>query len=172
MGDRHDGEGRAHPIPRGGQASGQAAVVGEPFQRIAHGAPIDNAATDATNHRRSVEHGQRTGIGVGHPAKPHQDTSHQEHGPETALVDQPALKRHEPGLHEDKNREGQLNGGTAPLILLVDRVHKQGPPVLQIGDGHHTDDANDQLQDPVSHGRRCGAYVRGRSVHVLPSRGG
>jgi hypothetical protein len=77
VGDRHDGQGRAHPIARGGQAGGQAAVVGEPFQGIADGAPIDNAATDAANHRRGVEHGQRTGIRVRYPAEPHQDASNQ-----------------------------------------------------------------------------------------------
>jgi hypothetical protein len=50
------------------------------------------------------------------------------------------------------------------MMRLVDRVHEQVPAVLQVGDHHHADDADHQLQPTIS--RRCGRRRRLLDGHL------
>jgi hypothetical protein len=34
------------------------------------------------------------------------------------------------------------------MVFLVDRIDKESPPVLQVGDHHHADDADQKLYQP------------------------
>ena len=61
------------------------------------------------------------------------------------LVDQIAFERHQPSLGEDEDREGDLDRRAAPVIFLIDRIDEKRPAVLQVGDHHHADDAEDKL---------------------------
>src|SRR5246127_4753540 len=69
-------------------------------------------------------------------------------------VDQPALHWHQPGLGENENREGDLNSGATPMVLLVDRDDKQSPAILEVGDHHHADDADPELDQTDRRRRR------------------
>ena len=42
----------------GGEAGGEAAPVGEPFQRVAHAGAVDRPRPDAADGRREIEHRQ------------------------------------------------------------------------------------------------------------------
>ena len=146
---------RARAKTRRGQAGGQAALVGEPFQRIADAGAVDRAGADAADRGGDVEHGERTHIGVQHPrdADQHAADHHDDLG--AVAVDEPAFDRHQPGLGEHEDGEGDLDGGAVPAVLLPDRPDEQRPSVLQVGDHHHTDNADQQLQ-PAAGRRLCG----------------
>ena len=47
-------------------------------------------------------------------------------------------------------RECDLDRRAAPVVLLIDRVDEQRPSILQVGDHHHADDAEDQLRARAS----------------------
>ena len=71
------------------------------------------------------------------------DGQHGRPGPDA--VDQVAFERQQPGLAQHKYREGELDGRPAPAMRPVDRQHEQRPAVLQVGDRHHANDAEDEL---------------------------
>ena len=68
-----------------------------------------------------------------------------DHHLRTELVDQVSLDRYEPCLGQDEDREGDLNRRAAPMIFLIDRIDEKRPSILQVGDHHHADDAEDKL---------------------------
>jgi hypothetical protein len=88
------------PKPAGGEAGGQAALVGEPFQRIADAGAVDAARADAGDDLGDVEGGEAGGIGVDHPADAAQDAADENHEARPVLVDEPTLDRHQPGLEQ------------------------------------------------------------------------
>src|SRR5262249_15611112 len=69
---------------------------------------------------------------------------------------------------EDENGKRDLDRGPSPMIFLIDRIDEQRPAVLQVGDHHHADDAENQLSPArrLGGGRSCGHYTR-RRRHVL-----
>ena len=155
----------AEPAPKPAAVRPAARLVGKPFQGIADAGAVDGAGANAADRGGDVEHGQRTDIGVQHPrdADQHAADHHDDLG--AVAVDEPAFDRHQPCLGEHEDAESDLDGGTVPAELLSDRSHEQCPAVLQVGDHHHADDADDQLQPAV--GRR----TRGRSLlrrHDVP----
>jgi hypothetical protein len=57
------------------------------------------------------------------------------------------------------------------LVFLVDGVDEQRPAVLQVGDHHHADDADDELA-PSSNSRLRGGFDRRRfDYHRSPLSG-
>ena len=61
-------------------------------------------------------------------------------------VDEVALDRNQPGLDQNEEREGHLDGRPAPVEFGVDRIDEQRPAVLEVRDTGHADDADDQLR--------------------------
>src|SRR5437588_8530442 len=66
-----------------------------------------------------------------------------------------AFDRHQPGLGEHEDRERDLDRRASPMVFLIDRPDEQRPAVLQVGDHHHADDAEDELTP-------AGRFRRGR----------
>jgi hypothetical protein len=58
-------------------------------------------------------------------------------------IDKPGLYRHQPGFSEHEQSESHLDGGAAPMILLVYWVDEQIPAILQIGNHHHANKADE-----------------------------
>lgn len=48
------------------------------------------------------------------------------------MVNEVTFEWGEPGFQEHKNGEGDLNLGLPPVELVVNRVDKEGPPVLEV----------------------------------------
>jgi hypothetical protein len=64
-------------------------------------------------------------------------------------VHQIAFDRHQPGLGQNKDREGNLDRGPAPAVLVSDRIYEQRPAVLEIGNHRHADDAHQELPPSI-----------------------
>src|SRR5262249_50702052 len=47
---------------------------------------------------------------------------HNEHDPRSKSVDQVSFKRHQPGFHQHKDCEGDLNPRASIVVFLVDRI--------------------------------------------------
>jgi hypothetical protein len=151
--DRHDGQGRAGAETAGGEADREPAAIGEPFDRIADRGRVDGAGTDPRQRRPEIEVPEARGRRIDDPADRDHDPAKGDHQPRPVLgadpVDDPALQRRQPGLERHEQAEGELDVGDGPAVRLVHRMDEQGPAVLQIGDHHHRDDADDELQPAV-----------------------
>src|SRR5438876_1011011 len=79
-------------------------------------------------------------------ARPRRSGNHLRALPMQVPYTAPAFDRNQPGLSEDEDRKGDLDRSTPPMVLLVYRIDKQCPPVLQVSDHHHADDARQQLE--------------------------
>jgi hypothetical protein len=101
-----------------------------------------------------IQQEERVGDRVDDPPNRDQHATEADHDARAELVDEVAFDRDQPGLGQDKNRECHLNGRSAPVELRLNRPDEQGPAVLQIGDHHHADDAEDQLAPPCRLGCR------------------
>jgi hypothetical protein len=145
--DRHHRRGGAGAEARRRHARRQAAPPYKPFQRVAKAGAIDRTRANPRQHRGAIEHRQRVGAGVDHPTQRHQDAARHNHEAGAKPVHEPTFHRHQPCLGNDEDAECHLDGGAAPVMLLVYRVDEQVPTILQIGDHHHADDANDELGD-------------------------
>ncbi len=153
FGDRQDGERGAGTEARRGHARRQAAAPREPFQRVADAGPIDRAGAHAADGRGDVQHRERARNGVQDPGERNQDRATQHHDTGSESVDQISFDWNQPGLNQDEDRECDLDGGPAPVVLGVDGGDEQRPAVLHIGDGGHTDDPERQLNPGVSENR-------------------
>ena len=80
----------------------------------------------------------------------------------------------------DEETEGHLDGGAAPMMGLVDGIDEQIPAILKVGDHHHADDADNELEDAtfmfpsacsVRHSASFlwNAVLRGRYSFSLPA---
>ena len=161
--DRDDGERRSRAEARRGQSGGEAAPVGEPFQRVADAGAVDRAGPDAADRGGDIEEGQRIGDRVHRPGDADQHAADQHDDLGAEAIDEPALDRHQPGLRQHEDAERHLDRGPAPVVLLVDRVDEQRPAVLQVGDHHHADDADHELQ-PTGGRRLNRTAVRHRNL--------
>jgi hypothetical protein len=185
--DRDHGQRCAGAEPGGGQADGEAATVGKPFDRIADAGGIDGAGAGAGQHRPEIEQAQRSGHRVDDPGDRHQHAAEGDHqlrpGLRAKLIDDPSFERRQPSLERDEDAEGDLDIGDGPVMGSMDRMNKQRPTILQVGDHHHADDGEDQLCPAVrlrAAGRCCGWCYPLHCVHLpllppgvfsLPSRG-
>jgi len=124
----------------------EPAPVGEPLQGVADAGAVDAACTDAADGCSDVQHGERLGDRVQHPGDGDQHAADQHHDLRPEAVDDPAFDRHQPGFHDDEDGERDLDRRAAPMEFRVDRPDEQRPPVLQVGDHHHADDADEKLQ--------------------------
>ena len=151
--DRDNGQRGARAKARCGQPDGEPAAVGEPLYRIANAGCIDGAGADAGQHRPQIEHRQGAGARIDDPSDPDHDPAKGHHQPRPVFradaVDDPALDRRQPGFERDKDAEGDLDVGDSPAMRHVHRMNEQGPAILQVGDHHHADDADDQLEPTV-----------------------
>src|SRR5215472_14844117 len=102
-------------------------MVGEPFERVADAGAINGAGADAADRGRNVKHRQRVGDRVERPRDSNEHAADEYDDPWPVSVDQPTLDRDEPGFGQDKDRERDLDGGTPPLVFLVDRDNKERP---------------------------------------------
>ena len=163
--DRDDGQRGTGPEPGSCQPGAQAAPVGKPFQCVADAGPVHGAGAGAADRRGDIEHGQRVRDRVQHPRYPDQDAAEHHHDLRPEPVHEPTLDRHEPGLGQHENAEGHLNGGAPPMMFIVDRQYEQRPAILQVGNHHHADDAEQQLQPAI-----CRRAADARNLaHVLPA---
>ena len=151
VGNRHDRQGRAGAEARRRQSRGEATPVGKPFQRVADRSAVNHARADAANRGAEVQQEQRVSHRVDDPCDAHEHAAAGDHDPRTKPVDQVAFDRDEPGLRQHEDREGELNRGAAPVVFLIDRPDEQRPPVLQIRDHDHADDAEEQLSPARRH---------------------
>ena len=145
VGDRHHRERRARAEAGGGQPGRKAALVGEPFQRVADGGAVDEPRPDPAERGRDVEQRQRAGEAVQHPGGADQHAAGADGEARPDAVDHVAGQRQQPGLAQDEDGEGDLDRRLAPVMRLIERRDEQRPAVLQVGDHHHADNAEDQL---------------------------
>ena len=161
--DRRDRQRRSGAKPGGGEASGEAATVGEPFQRVADAGAVDRAGADAADRRGEIEQGERVRHGIQRPGGAAEYAADHHHGLGAIAVDEPALDRDQPGFHDDEDAEGYLNRRPAPAVLGVDRRDEQRPAVLQIGDHRHADDAacelHPALDGQMTCSRKCECHI-------------
>jgi hypothetical protein len=158
VGDRDDGERGARAESCRGQSCREAAPVRKPLQRVANRAAIDHARANPADGGAEVEQRKRVGDRIDDPGDRDQGAADADHDPRAVFVDEIALDRYQPGLGEDEDREGDLDGRASPMVFLIDRIDEQRPSVLQVGNHHHADDAENQLP-PTSRfrcARRCG----------------
>jgi hypothetical protein len=101
------------PKPAAVRPAAEAALVREPLQRVADAGAVDAAGAEAGDHRGGIELGQRARERVDDPAEAGEDGAARDHGPRAEAVDEPALDRHEPGLHDHEDRERELDGRQA-----------------------------------------------------------
>ena len=147
--DRQRGECGSRTETGRRDASGETPSIGKPLQSIADAGAVHRTRADATDDCGRIEHGEAIRIGVHHPGNRHHDAAEEHHDSGAVTVDEPGFDGHEPRLGEDEDGEGDLNGRTPPVVLFVDRVDEQRPAVLEVGDHHHADDAEQQLQPPI-----------------------
>ena len=142
--DRDDGQGRARAKSHSRETRRQTAFVGKPFERASRRRAVDNADTDATHNAGDVKHPQRVGDRVDVPCKTSEDATDDHDDFRTKAVHQVRFQENGPGLKNDKEGEGDLDCRQLGVELLGERVYKQCPTVLKIGDRDHAKDADDQ----------------------------
>ena len=137
----------AEPAPKPAAVSPAASPrrSGNHFSALPTEAAVDDAGADAADRRADIEQEQRVGDRVDHPGDRDQHAAAADHDLRAELVDQVTLDRHQPGFGQHEDGEGHLDRGAAPVVFLIDRIDEQRPAVLQVGDHHHADDAEDQL---------------------------
>ncbi len=143
--DRQDRGGRAGAVTARGQADRETAAVREPLDRVVDAGRVDRTDAKPADRGADVEAHQRGGLRVDDPRTTHQQGAEGDHHPRPELVDEIALDRRQPGLHQHEHREGDLDIGARPAEGFLDFRDEQRPGVLDVGGGDHADDANDQL---------------------------
>ncbi|MNS95806.1 hypothetical protein D3C72_1300780 [compost metagenome] len=139
---------RARAVAAGGQANCQPAPVREPFQGVVDAGGIDRPDANPAHCRAEVEARQGGGLRVDDPGRADEQRAERHHQAWAKLVDEVALHRREPGLDQHEQRERHLDLGAWPAVGLLDFRHEQRPGVLDVGRGHHADDAKGEL-DPA-----------------------
>ena len=153
VGDRHNGECRARAKGGGREAGGQPPALREPLQRVAHARTVDDPRADPSDEASRVEREEGPRLGVEPPGDSDQDATDGDQPSRAEAIHEVALERHEPGLGQDEQGEGDLNRRFSPVELAVDRVDEERPAILEISDRDHPDNAEHQLH-PSGAGRR------------------
>ena len=73
------------------------------------------------------------------------------HRPWSIAIHQPAFEGREPGIHENQDRERNLDGGSVPVVGIVYRIDEQRPAILQIGQHDGGKRCEGELEPAVSH---------------------
>ena len=104
---------------------------------------------------REIKQRQAVGYGIDDPGKRDHDAAGADHNPWPEAVNEAAAERLERSFRDDEEGEGYLNGRSAPVIFLIDRVDEERPTVLQVGGHHQADDAKRKLSPARPWGRGC-----------------
>ncbi len=168
--DRRDRECRAGAESGSGQAGSQAAVIGKPLERAPDRRAVDHAGADAGESIGEIQRRDRFRAAGAHPAEPGEDPAEHHQEPRSEAVDEPAFEGHEPCFEQDEDREGDLDGRLIHPELLLQRGHEQRPAVLEVRDGHHAENAEEENQPAVvaktSHFVRCALHrIRSHGWH-------
>jgi hypothetical protein len=172
--DRRHRERGARAKSRRGNAGGEAALVGKPFQRVADAGAVDAAGADAGDDHPEIEAVERGRFGVDRPADATEHATDQHHQARAVFVDEPAFDRHQPGFEQHEQGEGPLDRGTVPTEFLLDVGDEERPAILVVGDHHHGPDTDGQLgpavgiADPADRGGGCRSVNRIRH-YLLPT---
>ncbi len=148
------------PYPAAVSPTASPPPVGEPFDRVADADGVDRPAADTRDRRARVKRRKRFGIGIDDPADRHEDAADGDDEPRTPVgpepVRDPAMDGGKPCLERDEDAEGNLYPGNSPTVFLRHRIDEERPSILQVGDQHHADNADDELRPPIGgRSRRC-----------------
>ena len=165
--DRRDRQRGAGAETGRGDAGGEAALVGKPFQRVADAGAVDAAGADARDDHAEIEAVERGRLGVDRPSDGAEDAADENDEARAVFIDEPAFDRHQPGFEQHEQREGPLDRGAIPAEFLLDVGDEERPAVLVVGDHHHRADADSQLRPAI--GIADAGCCRGRSREPCPS---
>ena len=164
--DRRDRQRRACAESGGGDAGGEAALVGKPFQRVADAGAVHAAGADAGDDHAEIVAVERGRLGVDRPSDGAEDAADQNDDARAVFIDEPAFDRHQPGLEQHEQRKCPLDRGAIPSEFLLDVGDEESPAILVIGDHHHREDADGQLR-PAIGVADAGCHRGCRSVHCV-----
>ena len=153
--DRRDRQRRARAESGRGDAGGEAALVGKPFQRVADAGAVDATGADARDDHAEIVAVERGGLGVDRPADGAEDAADQNDDARAVFVDEPAFDRHQPGFEQHEQREGPLDRGAIPSEFFLDVGDEERPAILVVGDHHHGGDADGQLRPAIGVADAC-----------------
>ena len=143
----------------------------EPFHGISDTSAVYKADADAADRSADVKHPKRVRPRVRNPGDRNQHGAGQNERPWTETIRKIGLEWHQPGLKNDKEREGHLDGGPAPMVFGVNGIDEYGPAVLQVGHHGHANNSRCQLDPALRSGARGGgvrrwcAFCRGFRTH-------
>jgi hypothetical protein len=158
---RDDGRRRPHAEARRSQSGREATPPREPLHGIADAGAVNGSRADAADDAREIEHTERVRVGIEDPGEAGERAAAYDHQAWTDLIDDVPLDGHQPGLKQNEEEERGLDGRLGPTVLGADRPDEQRPAVLQVGDHHHADDADDQLRPGIGKNR---VFLRIRTV--------
>jgi hypothetical protein len=101
--------------------------------------------SDSAYDRASIEAAQRLRVRIDDPCGGGADAAEHYHEARSVAIHQQPFYGREPGVEQDHDAERQLNAGPLPVVLFLHRIDEQGPAILQVGNHHHADDAENQL---------------------------
>ena len=140
--DRRDRQRRACAESGSGNAGGEAALVGKPFQRVADAGAIHATGADARDDHAEVEAVEGGRLRVDRPADGAEDAADENDDARAVFIDEPTFDRHQPGFEQHEQRKGPLDRSAIPPEFLLDVRDEEGPTILVIGDHHHGEDAD------------------------------
>src|SRR5207249_8798788 len=132
------------------QTGGEAAMIGEPFQRTANGRAIDDTCAEAGYCIGEVQGRKRVGVPAADPTQAGQNATSHNQQPRSKLIDQIAFERDQPRFQKDEDRECYLDEGLVLSELLRQRWYEQRPAILKIRNRDHADNAEQQDEPSVS----------------------
>src|SRR2546427_13124241 len=119
-------------------------MIGEPFERAADRSAVHHSRAQTGDRVRQVQRGERFRLAAANPSQARADAADHHQQPRTELVHQPSLERHEPGLEENEDREGDLDRSLLGAQVLLQRWHEQGPAVLEVRHRDHAENAEEE----------------------------
>lgn len=102
VGDRRDGSRGPDAESRGGKADAKTAMVGEPFQRVANGATVDDASANPAHSVPEIEAVDGFSAARADPAQGNHNRAHTQHESGADSIDEVSLERDEPGFEQDE----------------------------------------------------------------------
>ena len=128
-------------------------MVRKPLQRVANGSSVDDAGADTAQSVPEVQAGDRLRVARADPAQRDQDRANTQHESRSDSIDQVSFKRYEPGFQSDEQRKGPLNRDQRDVQMGLYGFGEESPGILQVRDGHHRDDAGDELDPTIGNTR-------------------
>jgi len=141
----NNSERRANAEACGGQSSGEAPAVGKPLECVANAGAVDSARAETPDDLSDVQHRERVCEGIEDPSEPGEEATREHHDPRPEAIDEVALGGHQPRFKQHEQRERHLDRRQAPTEFFADGNCEKCPAILEIGNHHHADDADDQL---------------------------